>query len=79
MPERAPASAPPTYAELKRLVEETLITGQRQVEQAKLRTYWETGRHISDHLMVHRERAEYGRQVIPRLERDLAVPKTTEK
>ena len=46
-------SAPKTYAELRRGVEQTLLAGQRQIEAAKVRTYWETGRLIRGHLLLH--------------------------
>ncbi|HUR58504.1 MAG TPA: DUF1016 N-terminal domain-containing protein [Opitutaceae bacterium] len=77
MAERALPAAPDTYAQLKRLVEDTLLAGQRRIEQAKIRTYWEAGRHIDAHLFAHRDRAEYGGQVISRLSRDLNAPRTT--
>ena len=68
---------PVTYPELRDSVEETLLAGQRRVEQAKVRTYWETGRLIRAHLLVHAGRADYGAQVIPRLARDLGIVERT--
>lgn len=32
-----------TYADLRRGVEQTLLAGQRRINEAKVRTYWETG------------------------------------
>lgn len=69
------ATAPKTYAELKRGVEAALLTGQRNVEQAKVRTYWETGRLIHEHVLLFRDRGGYGADVFSRLARDLAVSK----
>ena len=45
MPTIAPATltAHHTYPELRRAVEQTLLAGQRAIERAKVRTYWETG------------------------------------
>jgi len=57
-----PATAPKTYAELKRGVEAALLTGQRNVEQAKVRTYWETGRLIHEHVLLFRDRGGCGRE-----------------
>ncbi len=76
MPSRtlaALAPAPRTYAELRRGVEATLLHGQRLIERAKVRTYWETGRLIQQHLLLNADRAAYGAQVVPRLARDLEV------
>lgn len=73
----APTLIPKTYAELRRAVEVTLIHGQRAIEHAKVRTYWETGRLIKEHLLFNADRAEYGAQVIPRLARDLGANERT--
>jgi endonuclease YncB( thermonuclease family) len=70
-------SVPKTYAELRRGVEAALLTGQRNIEQAKVRTYWETGRLIQEHLRLNTGRADYGAQVIPRLSRDLEIAERT--
>lgn len=67
----APRSGSHTYADLRRRVQETLLTGQRQIEQAKVNTYWETGRLIDEHLLHHLVRAEQGAEVMRRLAQDL--------
>lgn len=36
-----------TYAALRDKVRETLLLGQRQIEESKVRTYWETGSYIN--------------------------------
>lgn len=64
---------PRTYAELRNGVRETLLVGQRRVEEAKVRTYWETGRMIDQHLLLHKNRADYGAEVIRRLAGDLQI------
>ena len=64
---------PRTYAELRHGVEETLLTGQRRIEEAKVRTYWETGRLIHEHLLRYEDRADYGAQVMGKLGDDLGV------
>lgn len=73
MPTRSatPALIPRTYAELRHGVEVTLLRGQRDIDRARVQTYFETGRLIDQHLLLHRERAAYGQQVIPRLAREL--------
>jgi endonuclease YncB( thermonuclease family) len=69
-------NGPRTYAELRRRVEAALLVGQRKIEEARVRTYWETGRLIDQHLLLHKERADYGAQVVPKLARDLGVSDT---
>jgi len=65
---------PTTYASLRRQVEETLLLGQRQIEQAKIQTYWQTGRLINEHVLVNKTgNAQYGENVIGRLAEDLGV------
>jgi endonuclease YncB( thermonuclease family) len=76
MPSLELQAVPQTYAELRRAVEQTLIQGQRQVEAAKVRTYWETGRLIHEHVLLFKDRADYGAKTIRRLARDLHVDHT---
>lgn len=64
------------YLTLRKQVEEPLLAGQRQIEQAKVQTYWETGRIIHQHILKHSDRAEYGSEVIARLAKDLGVDRT---
>lgn len=77
MPAVSKTQAPRSYAELKRGVEDALLAGQRRVEQAKVLTYFETGRLINEHVRVAGSRADYGSQVLDRLARDLEIAKTT--
>jgi endonuclease YncB( thermonuclease family) len=60
---------PKSYAELLRCVQQTLFVGQREIDEAWVRTYHETGRLIVSHILLNR-RADYGAQVFPRLARD---------
>ena len=60
-----------TYAELRRGVQETLLAGQRRIDQAKLETYWRTGRLVHGHVDLHPEDTGHGTQTIHRLARDL--------
>jgi endonuclease YncB( thermonuclease family) len=68
-------SEPKTYAELRRGVESALLTGRRNIDHAWVRTYWETGRLINEHILLNKERAEYGAQVFARLAADLKISK----
>lgn len=68
-------AVPQTYAALRRAVEETLFKGQRAIEQAKVRTYHETGWYIKEHILLNVERADYGAKVYERLEKDLSISK----
>ena len=37
------------YSVLRDRVRETLLAGQRKIEEAKVMTYWNTGRYIKEH------------------------------
>lgn len=52
---------------------EVLLLGQKKIEEQKVKTYWETGKIIQTHLLAHQDRADYGKQVIFKLARDLEV------
>ena len=62
-----------SYAALRKKVEETLLLGQQKIEEAKDRTYWETGHFINQHIRVNGGRAEYGRKVVQRLADDIEL------
>jgi len=61
------------YVTLRNQVKSTLLLGQQRIEQEKVRTYWETGKLIHSHLLLHKERADYGKQVVEKLSKDLAI------
>ncbi len=63
------------YEFLLSQVRKTLIEGQKRVEAERIRTYWETGRHIHAHILKY-ERAQRGQETIKRLTRDLGVSDT---
>ena len=67
---------PSDYAGLLKRVKEALVEGQKRIESERVRTYWETGRLINDHVLKHKDRAEYGAQVIDKIARDLNVEHT---
>ena len=43
------------------------------VEQEKVREAWETGKLIDEHILLHKERQDYGDQVVIRLAKDLGT------
>lgn len=69
-----------TYAALRDKVRETLLLGQRQIEEAKVLTYWRTGQimdqHIRDHTPEGKERAAYNTHVVEKLAGDLKISDT---
>ena len=62
-----------TYAALLKKVKETLLLGQQKIEEARVQTYWNTGRYINQHVKINGGRAEYGKKVILKLSKDLKV------
>ncbi len=68
---------PQTYDELVRAIRKVQAQSKKRLEQAlnreKVREAWETGRLIDAHVLQHKERADYGSQVIKRLASDLGV------
>lgn len=62
-----------SYAALRERVRETFSLGQRKIEAVKVRAYWQVGRFIHRHLLLHKARAGYGDRVIQRLAQDLSV------
>jgi len=67
---------PNTYPLLLKRVRETLVDGQRRIDAARVRTYWETGRVIQADILKNADRAEYGTRVIKRLAKDLNIDST---
>lgn len=72
----SPASVQ-TYDELIHAIREVRHQSEARIEQAvqqeKVREAWETGKLIDEHVLFHKERADYGKQVIDRLASDLAT------
>ena len=67
----------PAYTTLRDAVIATLEAGktraQQAVEQEKIRTGWEIGKMLHQHLLKNKDRAEYGKQVIAQLADDLEM------
>ncbi len=64
------------YSLLLQRVRKVLIEGQRRIEEARVRTYWETGHVIRDDILKHKERAGYGKRIVLRLARDMNVDRS---
>ncbi len=69
-----------SYFELRQRVRETFARGRERaadaVEREKIRTSWEAGKLIHGHILLHQERADYGKQVIERLSAELGISAT---
>ncbi|MFA5159410.1 MAG: DUF1016 N-terminal domain-containing protein, partial [Candidatus Omnitrophota bacterium] len=69
-----------TYSELLTAIRgvrsESQARVEKAVEQEKVREAWETGKLIDEHVLQHKERAEYADQTILRLARDLGTSET---
>jgi len=69
-----------TYEQLVAAIRKTRAASQARVEQAvrqeKVRECWETGRLIDAHVLQHKERADYGENVLERLSADLGTSRT---
>ncbi len=69
-----------TYEELLKAIRSVQAASKKRVEQAidreKVREAWETGKLIDAHVLQHKERAEFGKQVIDRLAADLGISDT---
>ncbi len=68
---------PSSYIQLLHDVRKTLLDGQARIESQRVRTYWQTGQHIAQHILKYSDRAQYGSQTIARLANDLNLDKTT--
>ncbi len=69
-----------TYDELLASIRKARNASQARLEaaaeQEKVREAWETGKLIDEHVLHHQGRAEYGRQVLVRLAKDLGTSQT---
>lgn len=65
-----------TYDQLLAAIREARTASRVRVQQAKVRETWETGKLIDEHILNHKERADYGAKVIERLAKDLGTSAT---
>jgi len=80
-PGAAPAAASvTTYEELLTAVRDaraqSVARVEKAVDQEKVREAWEIGKLIDTHVLQHKERADYGQQVMKRLAADLGQSET---
>lgn len=67
---------PGSYISLKIKIRNVLLNAQENIEREKVRAYWKIGRLIDRHVRgtaLAQDHAEYGKQVIERLSRDLKI------
>lgn len=66
-----------TYDQLVAAIRQARAASQSRVEQAvqqeKVREAWETGKLIDEHVLQHKERADYDKEVMPKLAADLGM------
>lgn len=69
-----------TYDELLSAIRQTRAASAQRIEaaieQEKVKEAWETGKLIDEHVLQHKERADYGAYVIEKLSRDLGTDRT---
>ncbi|MFA5167768.1 MAG: DUF1016 N-terminal domain-containing protein [Candidatus Omnitrophota bacterium] len=69
-----------TYEELRHAISQTRaisrVRVEKAVEQERVREAWEIGRLIDAHVLQHKERADYGKQVLLKLAKDLGMSDT---
>ncbi len=61
---------------VKILKQEIQNTGEKlkqTIETEKVGVYWRMGKHIHTHMLEHKERAEYGKELFPRLESEINI------
>lgn len=66
-----------TYTQLRDSVRQVIVLGKQRAEQAvereKVRTCWQVGNLILEHILLNKKRGKYGAEVLKRLARDLKV------
>ncbi len=73
MPARALTPTPKTYAQLRDAVIAVVVQGRGEIDRAWLGTYHETGRLINEHVLLFRDRADYGARVYTKLTADIHI------
>ncbi|MDP3920756.1 MAG: DUF1016 N-terminal domain-containing protein [Candidatus Omnitrophota bacterium] len=73
----AKAGSLQTYSSLRSAVRKAIALGKeravRAVEREKVRASWDVGKLIVEHILLNKDRAEYGEAVIARLGQDIGV------
>ena len=71
-----PTTYPALREEIARIFQEGKERARWAVEREKVRTYGEIGRVLNEHLLAHRNRADYGEKVVVRLAEDLQMSRS---
>jgi len=61
--------------QIRQAIEEGKARASKAVERELVRSKWETGKLILDHMLLNKDRADYGKKVIQRLSVDLGTSK----
>lgn len=77
MSARPLAPPPRTYAQLRAAVTAVVIEGRSAIDRAWLETYHETGRLIHEHILLFRDRANYGAKTFEKLAEDTGIHRRT--
>lgn len=77
MSARPLAPPPRTYAQLRAAVTAVVIEGRSAIDRAWLETYHETGRLIHEHILLFRDRANYGAKTFEKLADDTGISRRT--
>src|SRR5882757_3218508 len=73
MPSTKVTPTPKTYAELRDAVIAVVVKGRQEIDRAWVGTYHETGRLINEHVLLFRDRADYGAKTYVKLEKDTGI------
>lgn len=69
-----------TYSSLRSQIRKTISAGKaralKAVERERVRTAWQVGRLIHEHILLKKDRAAYGKEVIKRLSEDIGISKS---
>lgn len=77
MSSRSLAPVPKTHAQLRDAVTAVVIEGRSAIDRAWLETYHETGRLIHEHVLLFRDRANYGAKTFEKLADDTGIHRRT--
>jgi len=76
----AKTTAPQTYSVLRAAVRRAIALGKERavaaVEREKVRTSWEIGKLILEHILLNQDRADYGKKIVGKLAKDLGISRT---
>ena len=62
-----------SYRVLREKVRETFVLGQQKIEQLKVRSYWDAGFYINEHVRLNGARVGYNKKILLQLSEDLEM------